>query len=366
MDDKRLLNINPELFSLTNNTTRKKTRKTSEGGGIRVKETNKDFKREETLRNKAALLRMLRRKQEEKYQEMFDKRNSLTPNHPQAQSQSQSQTPNNDFEEAKLFMDNLVKRQDTVKNYTVKQYPQHQSSHHQTPPQQAQRPIEYVSDFIGKEPVNTSGTMYLKPPTNPTNHIQPNRNPFSVNTTIRQRPMINGMSTQSGGSTVEYSQNQYQVHEPIQPQQSIVSANATHIMEQKINDSLRRINEMKQTATKLQEYKEKTQPKILKQKKTRRRTYKIGKSKVLPRISVLVSNKTIRKDITTKTQLLKQVPIQDIKKYLMKRGFIKVGSVAPNDVLRKMYESAILICGDVQNHNPDNLLYNFLNNDTHN
>ena len=46
----------------------------------------------------------------------------------------------------------------------------------------------------------------------------------------------------------------------------------------------------------------------------------------------------------------------------MKHGFIKVGTIAPNDVLRKMYESALLICGDVHNHNKDNLMYNFLNN----
>ena len=99
----------------------------------------------------------------------------------------------------------------------------------------------------------------------------------------------------------------------------------------------------------------------MKQKKTIRRTYKIGKSKIIPRISVLVSNKTIRNKISTQKQLLKQVPIQDVKKYLIKRGFIKIGSIAPNDILRKMYESSILICGEVQNHNPDNLLYNFLN-----
>ena len=75
----------------------------------------------------------------------------------------------------------------------------------------------------------------------------------------------------------------------------------------------------------------------------------------------MVSNKTIRNNISTKSQLLKQVPIQDIKKYLIKRGLLKVGSTAPNDILRKLYESSILICGEVQNHNPDYLLYNFLN-----
>ena len=102
---------------------------------------------------------------------------------------------------------------------------------------------------------------------------------------------------------------------------------------------------------------------VPKQKRTIRRTYKIGKSKVFPRISVLVSNKTIRNNITTKSQLLKQTDMQDVKKYLMKRGFIKVGTTAPNDVLRKMYEEAILMCGEVQNHNPDNLLYNYLKGD---
>ena len=95
--------------------------------------------------------------------------------------------------------------------------------------------------------------------------------------------------------------------------------------------------------------------------KTMRRTYRVGRSKVAPRISVLVSNRTIRKNITTQAQLLKQVPIKDVKQYLVKHGFIRVGSIAPNEVLRKMYESAQMMCGEIQNHNPDNLLYNFLN-----
>ena len=45
----------------------------------------------------------------------------------------------------------------------------------------------------------------------------------------------------------------------------------------------------------------------------------------------------------------------------MKHGFIKVGSATPNDVLRKMYETATLVCGEIVNHNPDNLLFNFMN-----
>ena len=58
---------------------------------------------------------------------------------------------------------------------------------------------------------------------------------------------------------------------------------------------------------------------------------------------------------------MKQVSISDIKRYLIKKGFIRVGTAAPNDILRNMYESAMLVCGEIENHNPENLLYNFLN-----
>jgi hypothetical protein len=101
-----------------------------------------------------------------------------------------------------------------------------------------------------------------------------------------------------------------------------------------------------------------------KQKRTVKRTFKIGKSEKMSKVGVLISNKTIRKNITTKAQLLKQVSIQDIKKFLIKRGLIKIGTTAPNDVLRKMYESSVMMCGELYNHNTDNLLYNFFNDDS--
>ena len=99
-----------------------------------------------------------------------------------------------------------------------------------------------------------------------------------------------------------------------------------------------------------------------KQRRTVRRTYKVGKSKVKPCVSVLVSNRTIRNRVSTENQLLKQTPIEDVRRYLVKKGFIKVGSSCPNEVLRKMHETAKSMCGEMENHNPDNLLYNFFNN----
>jgi hypothetical protein len=157
--------------------------------------------------------------------------------------------------------------------------------------------------------------------------------------------------------------NQSNLNQPIQ---SFIGGKSTLesnlLRENELNQNRKRMSEIKQSIHKNKE------PTVVKkhvyypkQRKTLRRTYTVGKSKVFPKVSVLISNKTIRSDISTKTQLLKQVPINDVKKYLIKHGFIRIGTVSPNDVLRKMYESAILICGKINNHNPDNLLYNFFN-----
>lgn len=115
-----------------------------------------------------------------------------------------------------------------------------------------------------------------------------------------------------------------------------------------------------------QKLKEKAAPlfkKPRKQKRTMRRTFRIGKSRVHPRVSVLVSNKTLRNQTNLKKTKLKETPMSDVKLFLKKQGFIKVGTNTPNDVLREMYESASMICGEVKNHSSENLLYNYFNND---
>ena len=104
-------------------------------------------------------------------------------------------------------------------------------------------------------------------------------------------------------------------------------------------------------------------PQPKRQRKTVKRIHNVGKSKNVPRVSVLISNRTIRNNISTKSQLLKQTPIQDVRKFLVRNGFIKIGSIAPNDVLRKMYETASLVCGEIHNYSPENLVYNFFHVD---
>jgi hypothetical protein len=99
-----------------------------------------------------------------------------------------------------------------------------------------------------------------------------------------------------------------------------------------------------------------------KQKRTTTRTFRVGKSKHYAKVGVLIPNKTIRTQILAKKQQIRETPLQDIRKHLIKKGLIRVGSSCPNDVLRQMYESSMMMCGEIQNHNADNLLYNYLHN----
>ena len=91
-----------------------------------------------------------------------------------------------------------------------------------------------------------------------------------------------------------------------------------------------------------------------------RRTYKVGKQSENPQVSVLLSNRTIRRQTNRQLQVCKQTPIHEVKSFLIRRGLIKRSTIAPNKVLRKMYEDAKMICGEVYNRNPDVMLYNFM------
>ena len=118
------------------------------------------------------------------------------------------------------------------------------------------------------------------------------------------------------------------------------------------------LREKKLETIKTQFSEKQSTPKYLLKRKTTTRKYKLGKSG--KHVSILIKNRHTRKKIQHEMSLLKKKSITDVKNYLRKRGLLKAGSDAPNDVLRQMYEQAIL-SGEVRNTGKDILLHNFLN-----
>ena len=100
-----------------------------------------------------------------------------------------------------------------------------------------------------------------------------------------------------------------------------------------------------------------TKLKIL-DKKTKTSKYRLGKKK--DHVSILIKNMETRKKHKEDLTKLKKTSILEIKNYLKKRNLIKNGSNAPNDILRHLYEKAVL-SGDITNENSENLIYNYYN-----
>jgi hypothetical protein len=117
----------------------------------------------------------------------------------------------------------------------------------------------------------------------------------------------------------------------------------------------------RKTVSKPHEYPENIAGMRVKIRKTHKKKYRIGKHDDV--VGVLLKNKEAQRHIQKQHLELKQKTIGEIRKHLYEHHLLKIGSNAPPDVLRRMYEDSILT-GDVKNTNNGVLLHNFLSGES--
>ena len=429
MSDRKTIQINPDLFKVSEKKTRKREPKGS-GSNPRL-EMKTDLKRQKQKSLRKNVLKMIREKQQEEYKKLFG-------NKPQTAGEEVSTSLgaqtlfNKDFDDSLDFFSSLAKKPENQEthDYTLKKYPNQQpnsvllqpnmsipSTTAYAAPAAAVSPTQInpgitsgITSGITREPPIEmfSDTPYVVkpyiPPPPPTYGCLKNGT-LPTYRTLKQRMYPSTTSSAALAPSASAAIGPYAAPSAVvSPIQAAIASMQPNIynsvrpttastaslapayappayappsfMSSKVNaDGSGPGSAPAMTASEIaQKYQKQTEKtnlasnknklKYLKQKKIFKRTYRVGRSKVAPRIGVLVSNRTIRNRISTQSQLLKQTPIQEVRKFLIKKGFIKIGSNAPNNVLRKMYESVSLVCGEVENHNPDTLLFNFLN-DSH-
>ena len=390
MSERKTISINPELFSLSGGNTTRKKRPSSENKDLKIKSAaSKQPQSTKTLRNR--LLHYIRKNQEENFKKLHGTKPEISVPDKKYTATVATDNFNNDFEESLKYMSEIA---DQVSHKVDNEYMLNQTlrNYKSLNPESVlaggdfSKSVDGLSSGIDLFPVHTDlgnamDSIKLAPAKQPEwgcmkdgtlptyrlwkNQTQRVREPMH-NPNISQgipNPQINlgNMSMSSIGS---FGSSGGQAFAPApSPSYTPISVNTEEPKTNNGGFDAPRLSQLKQTMEKIKtsnEAEEMSKIKYGKRKKTIRRTYKLGKSRITPKVSVLVSNKTVRKNISTKTEKLKQIPIEEIRAALIKKGFIKVGSLATNDVLRKMYESMLLVCGEVENHNPENLLYNYL------
>lgn len=344
MENKKI-SIDLEHFKISNSGgTRKKKKTDGESTPIQVRQPRTP--RDRTTK-RHSLLKFLRKHQEKNYQKLTEDESYTHA--------LEHQEVKNELDDTLSYLMNLVEKENkghnehtyasaTVPNYTLKHTPS-------TSPLHGDRRHSFTNENVSMEfpvvPAHTAPVMQLNPQYGclkrgnlPTyrNYIQHQQQP--------SRPLLHESSDVHMSGVLARDMDNVQenqrfgggdnIHEPL----SFENTSSEFSM-----------NTIDPSKVKL---------KYMRQKRTNSRTFKLGKSKNQPKVGVLISNRTIRKGITNQGFLLKQTPMHEIRKFLEKRGLVKVGTAAPNEVLRKMYESTKMMCGEVYNHNSETLLHNFI------
>jgi hypothetical protein len=358
-EPKKTIVINPDFLKLPMKGNKTRKNKDAVQKPIKIRSDPKS-ESEKTIKRRA--LNYIRKQQEERYKRLMKGVDDDSSSSHVVQGKNYAEDFKSNFDDSLTFLQKLTDQSEQkkqVQNATLKQYPlfMPNSTLFHGP----------ILDKVLSENVGFDSSIVPIPSTFPTN-------PLSAAPIHFPKPLYGCLK---GGNLPTYRTLKQQDPSLIQDpgrlgqiaqstnNQSAGSGSKIRLTPEQqraeLKQFLEKRKEEKQRVERVKRQRHITNP-IKKQKRTTTRTFRVGKSKHYPKVGVLIPNKTIRTQVLAKKQKIRETPIEDVRKHLIKKGLIRVGSSCPNDVLRQMHESSMMMCGEIQNHNPDNLLYNYLHN----
>ena len=184
----------------------------------------------------------------------------------------------------------------------------------------------------------------------------------SQNTTLKEPPPYSNLKTSSRPTYSQWRKTMKNNNNNIRPNISFGEGDEitteVKIFEDTFEQRQKKLQDLKDSLTTPPTTEEEKKKKKVKRKhKTIKRKITLGKHK--NRVGVLIKNKKTRKNVKKEMETLRKKSMNQVKKYLRKHNLIKIGSSAPDSMLRDMFTD-IYSSGDVYNKSADILLHNYV------
>ena len=265
----------------------------------------------------------------------------------------------NEFEETLKYLEHIKKknkeRKQKRKNKTMKNKNHPQTSHHNGQNNNTQQ--QYQPTHQQYQPRQQ---QY------PHTHINTDQNTYSTMNTMNysqigiRNPPPYGILKNGKKPTFRSYHKTLKNKNRFEASNLNLPANTPIVHTEIENDFLQNMNIQSERQQKLERIKNKHKKNKKRKHKiyTKRLRRKITLGKKDRKVGVLIKNNKTRKKIKDEHKILKKKEIGEIKDYLKKHNLIKIGTSAPENILRELYENAYL-AGDIQNKNKQILLHNW-------
>ena len=347
MSSKKTISINPNLFNMGSKKGKNKTLKKSKP------KPSKNLIKPNTL--KKNLLQRIKEHQKQQQQ----KKVNINVDNKDHQETEATKEFSNDFNTTLKYLNDLAKSNQNKKNEKRKRRKKHLQS------------AKNIENNVGEQAQQAQLSVNTElPPT-----LQRNVAPVTFHNTTLRIPPSPPYGILKNGSKPLYrdwkhktmKRTKFDSRKESVPttEQSMLDNNDSTIEVQsyKDNENLTRRERLNELQKRLREKNKKNEANdilVKTKKRTFRKKYKLGKGKGINKnVGVLIGNQATRRKIQKDKQTLKKKSVEEIKTYLRNRGFLKVGSDAPVDVLRQMYENSVLT-GEIKNSGKGVLIDNYL------